>query len=104
MKFHKGCFPIQGHHYMPERIKVVEGWIEESNTYGFYKYGKVWKATDLMSGTLIITLPTRKACVEWIEENSERIEKAKETQNYRIKVDDFKILIEEELHDMCRRP
>lgn len=97
MKFRKACFPIQGHHNMSERIKVVEGWIEESNTYGFYKYGKVWKTTDLMSGTLIITLFTRKACAEWIEENSERIKKIKETQDYRIKVDDFKILIKKEL-------
>lgn len=100
MKFHKSCFPIQGHHYMPEKIKVVEGWIEESNTYGFYKYGKVWKATDLMSGTLIITLPTRKACGEWIEENLTRIEEAKKTQKYRIKVDNFKLLIKEILSNI----
>ena len=99
MKFHKDCFPIQGQYNLPERIKVVEGWVEETNTYGFYKWGKVWKATDLMSGTLIITMPTRKACVEWIEENLERIEKTKETQSYRIKVDDFKILIEKELEE-----
>lgn len=103
MEFHKDYFPIQTI-IKDEKIMVVSGWIDETNTYGFYKNGKTWKATDLRSGTLITVQLTRKACVEWIEEKSDRIKKIKETQDYRIKVDDFKILIEKELHGMCRRP
>lgn len=100
MGFHKGNFIIQNIPNAPTVIDVVSGWIDESNIYGFYKYNKVWKATDLMSGTLITTMPTRKACVEYIGANKERLTQARETQKYRIKVDDFYRAIKKELKKM----
>lgn len=97
MKFKKEKFAIQ----LNENIKdvaVVEGYIEETNTYGFYKHNKVWKATDLLSGSLVCCCPTRKECVAWIEENLDRIAAIKETQKYKLKVESFRELLKEALN------
>lgn len=84
MKFHKGVFKIQMNERLNYEIRDVSGWIDETGDYGFHKNGKHWVATDIASGVLIVSAPTRKACVEWIDENQERIIKAKETWKYRI--------------------
>lgn len=97
MRFHKGSFPIETVD-PKKKIVVVIGWIDEDSVYGFYRYGKVWKATDLMSGTLIVTEVTRKACVEWIEGNFDRIDEKKNTFEYREMVESFRILLKEELN------
>lgn len=99
MKFLKGSFPIQNIPAMRERIWVVSGWVDSTNTYGFYKYGKVWKATDLVSGTLVVTQPTRKACAEWIETHGSNIAEKKETYDYRLKVESFRIELKEVLNE-----
>ncbi len=99
MKFSKGSFPIQNIPAMRERIWVVSGWIDSTNTYGFYKYGKVWKATDLVSGTLVVTQPTRKACAEWIEAHEKDIVEKKETYDYRLRVESFRAELKEALNE-----
>lgn len=97
MKFHKSVFVIQMNPGYGT-VECVCGWVDESNTYGFYKsFRNMWRAVDLMSGTLITVQPTRKVCAEWIEENIERISEVKERQAYRIKVDDFYNMIKKEL-------
>lgn len=99
MKFHKGTFVIQNIPDAPEPAQVVCGWIEESNTFGFFKYRNYWKATDLMSGTLVTTQPTRKACAEWIIENTGVIEKRKTDPKYRLMVESFRQKLKEALSE-----
>lgn len=97
MKFKKSNFAIQ----LNENIKdvaVVEGYIEETNTYGFYKHNKFWRATDLVSGSLVCCCPTRKECVAWVEENANRIAAIKKTQKYKLKVESFRELLKEALN------
>lgn len=84
MKFHKGAFKIQMNERLDYEIRDVSGWIDETGAYGFHKNGNHWVATDIASGTLIVSAPTRKACVEWIDENQERIIKDKEMWKYKI--------------------
>lgn len=100
MTFHKGTFVIQ----MNELYGTVEcacGWIDDTNTYGFYKsFRNMWRATDLLSGTLITVQPTRKACAEWIRDNADRIAEAKSKETYRKKVEDFERLIRERLFEL----
>lgn len=84
MKFHKGAFKIQMNERLDYEIRDVSGWIDETGAYGFHKNGNHWVATDIASGVLIVSAPTRKACVEWIDENQERIVKAKDTWRYKI--------------------
>ena len=91
MKFHKGSFLVQLNYLCPRRLDYVSGWIDETNTYGFYKHNKNWKATDLKSGTRIITLPTRKGCAEWIESHQDEIAAVKQTQRYKTFVENFAI-------------
>lgn len=99
MKFRKGTFVIQNIPNAPEPAQVVCGWIEESNTFGFFKYRDYWKATDLMSGTLVTVQPTRKACAEWIIENIAEIERAKADPKYRTKVETFRQKIKVALNE-----
>lgn len=84
MKFHKGVFKIQMNERLNYEIKDVSGWIDETGGYGFHKNGNHWVATDIASGLLIVSTPTRKACAEWIDENQERIIKAKKMWKYKI--------------------
>lgn len=99
MKFSKDFFPIQMIPAAKEKVQVVGGWIDSTNTYGFYKYNKVWKATDLVSGTLVVTQPTRKACAEWIETHEKDIVEKKETYDYRLKVESFRVELKEALNE-----
>lgn len=71
-------------------IKTVDGWIDSTNTYGFYKKLKYntkttyyWYATDLATGTYICKDNTRANCVKWIEKNIKRIEDRKKSDRYR---------------------
>ena len=96
MKFHKDCFPIQTI-IKDEKIMIVSGWIDETNTYGFYKYGKFWKATDLLSGTLICSCSTRKDCAEYVERNQCRLEEIRKTKKYLDKVETFREEIKKKL-------
>ena len=84
MKFHKGAFKIQMNERLNYEIRDVSGWIDETGVYGFHKNGNHWVATDIASGVLIVSAPTRKACVEWIDENQKRIAEAKDTWKYKI--------------------
>ena len=84
MKFHKGAFKIQMNERLNYEIKDVSGWIDETGDYGFHKKGNHWVATDIASGLLIVSAPTRKACAEWIDENQEKIIKVKEMRKYKI--------------------
>lgn len=96
MKFHKGAFKIQMNERLNYEIRDVSGWINETGTYGFHKNGNHWVATDIASGILIVSASTRKACVEWIDENQERIIKAKETWKYKVNRGRFIQKIEKE--------
>ena len=94
MRFHKGKFFIQN-------VKEIrygrpfdfdfeekEGWIDESNTYGFHKVKyNVWICTDITSGARVAKAPTRKACVEFVEINKELIEEIRGHINYKIACD-----------------
>lgn len=90
MKFKKGNFVIQNISDYYEEVSVVFGWINTNEIYGFYKYGKFWKATDLLSGTLICSCSTRKDCAEYIERNQCRLEEVRETRKYLDKVEAFR--------------
>lgn len=104
MNFHRGTFNIQiitaVENLKPVDfgLEEVEGWIDNTNTYGFYKKvtpkGKVlsWVATDLASGTRIISGKTRKECADWIENNISNIINKKNTSNYTTVVERFKEL------------
>lgn len=104
VNFHKGSFDIQIitkiENLKPTEfgLKKVEGWIDNTNTYGFYKKvtpkGKVlsWVATDLTSGTRIVSGKTRKECADWIENNISTISTQKNTSNYTTVVERFKEL------------
>lgn len=98
MKFRKSNFVIQNVSNYYEEVSVVSGWIDTNETYGFYKYGKFWKATDLLSGTLICSCSTRKDCAEYIERNQCWLEEIRETQKYKIKVEDFRDKLKEVLN------
>lgn len=80
MKFKKSNFVIQNVPNYYEEISVVSGWIDINGSYGFYKYGKFWKATDLLSGTLICSCSTRKDCAEYIEKNQCRLEEIRDSK------------------------
>lgn len=51
----------------------------------------MWTATDIVSGTKICSFETRKACAEWIEANTDKIKEKLATDEYREKVEKFKI-------------
>lgn len=96
MKFHKGAFKIQMNERLDHEIRDVSGWIDETGAYGFHKNGNHWVATDIASGTLIVSALTRKACVKWIDENQERIIKAKGMWKYKINCGRFIQKLEKE--------
>lgn len=78
MGFHKGDFYI--HRVDNQLEKVIGGWIDDTNTYGFHKLlrksGTVfkWVATDLNTGLRVCAGATRKECADWIVENKELVE------------------------------
>ena len=89
MRFHKGNFYIQVIKEIKNGrpfdfgLEEKEGWIDESNTYGFHKVKyNVWIATDIASGARVAKATTRKACAEFIDANKAIIQRAKETDNY----------------------
>jgi hypothetical protein len=104
MIFHKGTFNIQVitvvENLKPTEfgLREVEGWIDNTNTYGFHKKvtpkGKVlgWAATDLASGSRIVTRKTRKECADWIENNIGTISIQKDTSDYTTIVERFREL------------
>lgn len=100
MGFHKHTFPIRMIDAAPNSIEVVTGWANEDYTVGFYKVrnGKAWAATDLYSGMRICTCETRKACVEWCEQNEQKINERIDAPEYVWRVAQFRILLEEELN------
>jgi len=98
MGFHKGLFVIQNNPQCTSQLAhVVSGWIDERNQYGFHKRYNKWVATDLVSGLLVTSQLTRRACVEWIESNADRIAAEKETQSYKLKVESFRDVLIHEL-------
>lgn len=97
MKFRKSNFVIQNIPGYYEEVSVVSGWTDIDETYGFYKYGKFWKATDLLSGTLICSCSTRKDCAEYIERNQCRLEEIRGTKKYLDKVETFREEIKKKL-------
>ena len=90
MGFHRYNIPVLGH---DGKVTTVKGWIDETNQFGFYPMKRKtkndtwmpWKyvATDIVSGTRIVELKTRKECVVWIDENIKKIEAVKKTDTYK---------------------
>ena len=77
MKFHKGSFYILR---VDGTVELKNGWIDETNTFGFYSLRKknlkiIWKwvATDIYSGLKITDNKSRIACANWIEDNIDKI-------------------------------
>ena len=87
MKFTKGSFYIQQIPEAENKFELRSGWI--SGDYGFYKSGKIWSATDIASGMLIYRATTRRECVEFIENNVDKIEKAKTQEKYIAAINDM---------------
>lgn len=88
MRFHKGSFYIQKYDNYTDSKNIykfegyvfekVTGWIDETGEYGFHKSSPtVWKATDLKTGTAIVSYPTRKECAAFIEGKQEEIKFAR---------------------------
>jgi formiminotetrahydrofolate cyclodeaminase len=91
MGFYKGMFRVAR---IDGTVKVVEGWFEDTNTYGFHKLMKIgskcgeprawkWIATDIASGMRVCEGATRKACSDWISANVEKIKEKKDTEEYK---------------------
>lgn len=99
MGFYKHAFPIRMIDAAPNTVEIVTGWRLEGTYIGFHKVrnGKAWAATDLYSGMRICTCETRKACVEWCEQNRQRINNRMNEPEYVWRVTQFRILLEEEL-------
>lgn len=95
MTFKKALIPIQMIPASPRKIEFRQGYV--SGEYGFHRDGKEWKAIDLLSGCYICSLPTRKACVEWIEQNKELLNSVKQERSYHEKVLNFYKLLKTEL-------
>lgn len=81
MKFKRATFFIQTITADKDTYDFHErlGWVDISNTFGFYLNPKTkkWVATDLTTGSWICKEKTRRECAEWIEANMEAIEKAR---------------------------
>lgn len=89
MKFIKSSFKIQMDEKHEFIIESRDGWIDESRTFGFYKFQGGWIATDLKSGSSIIWKKTRKACAQWIEENNFLFNKIFSSDGYKKSVLNF---------------
>lgn len=100
MGFHKEKFPIRLNNLSKEPIEVVQGWVDESRCYGFHKWGRYWKVTDLDSGLLITTEGTRAKCWNWVQENMTRIKNRYEDPWYADMVREFRELIANELESL----
>lgn len=106
MGFHKHTFPIRMIDAAEKPIEIVTGWANEDYTIGFHKVctkrksQTQWAATDLYSGTRIVTKKTRRECVEWIEQNEKKIKNTMEEPWYINRVREFKELIEKEMEEM----
>ena len=85
MKFKRGKFyiAIKEKESKQATFIIKEGWIDTSEKFGFHKKANGWCGIDLESGTAICWRKTRKACVEFIEENAERILHAKQEEHYK---------------------
>lgn len=84
MTFKKALIPIQMIPASPRKVEFRQGYV--SGEYGFHRDGKEWKAIDLLSGCYICSMPSRKACVEWIEANQEKLSEKKKEADYHNKV------------------
>lgn len=73
MNFIKESFYILTLPQYGDKPEKREGYVDETRTFGFHKFDGGWSATDLASGRQITWQPTRKACVEYIESNMEKI-------------------------------
>ena len=89
--FHKGKFYIQTITKVENGkpiewgVEEKEGWINANGTYGFHKVKyNVWIATDIASGARVAKAATRKACAEFIDANKVIIQRAKESDDYKV--------------------
>ena len=97
MGFHKGKFRIAR---VDNTIEFVEGWVDETNTYGFHKMMKIgtkcgeprlwkWIATDIASGMRVCEGLTRTACDKWLDDHAAQIVEKKNSNEYKEWVKDF---------------
>ena len=99
MGFHRYQIPILQKDYS---VKYILGWADENEEFGYYPLKRKtkndtwtsWKyvATDLASGTRVICLETRKACVEWIKSNIKNIEIARNMPTYKKCVEQIRLV------------
>lgn len=87
MKFKKGTFYIRMNEEFNYGIEKREGWISEDGRIGFHKSVGGWLATDIASGLGIGWEKTRAACVKFLEENAEGIERVRKNEKYQEYVD-----------------
>ena len=104
MHFHKLIFPIRMITTAPRPVELVSGWRLDGTNIGFYRSsnGRMWIASDLISGTRICKFPTRRKCVEWCIENRKKINNRMNTAFYIQRVKEFRLLLEDELEDLIR--
>ena len=84
MKLKKATFTIQLIDGAPQKFLEVEGYIDETNRFGFHhtETKKWWVATDLASGMLITRAKTRKECVDFVENHLGKIVAAKGSEEF----------------------
>lgn len=97
--YHRHTFPIRN--IVEPELEVVYGWIDSTGLFGFHKNvnGK-WNATDLYTGTCIVTRGTRDVCLDWIYENWERIEAAQQEPFYIQRVLEFRNMLKNGLEEL----
>lgn len=94
MSNHKKYFLIQEH----TGVREIKSWVDETYTYGFHKIERAsgtlmwWVATDLQSGARIAKGRTRKECIEWIEQNEDKLDKLRQKEEYKQVVQNFERL------------
>lgn len=79
-------------------VRKVKGCVDEEAGIGYNKNTdtKDWTATDLESGMKLISQKTMKACVEWMENNPDKMVQRleiKKTEAYKKHVLEFNDLI-----------
>lgn len=84
MKFKKSDFFIQ---MQDKSFQIRSGYTDSDNEYTFHKSANGWIGSDKESGSFIVWRETRKACAQFIEENLEKINKAREGEYYAASVD-----------------